>query len=198
MENYSFFSDNRAIITILIASLALFPYFFNYLINFLILNVCFFKKVFLFLKKLIKNLVVVLLIKIMNRKRLRTSRMTDDANESIMNSDLGSLKMFEFVRIKCAKSSEVRTLKNEITNLASRFSDSYSLRDASPDTDSNRNHNQNIYYGVPKKRSGHRAVCNNENMWIWGGFCPIREQNINEDEDDYENSNPSPLFPEVD
>ncbi|RNA40279.1 kelch domain-containing 10 -like protein [Brachionus plicatilis] len=195
MENYSLFWQ-KSTIAIAFASL-LFLYFLYHLNNIFVLNVRFFKKVFYILKKLIKNLVVVFLIIIMNRKRLRTSRMTDAANESSNNSDLGNLKMFEFVRIKCTKSSEVRILKNEISNLASRFSYSYSLRDTSPDTDNSRNQNQSIHYGVPKKRSGHRAVCNNENMWIWGGFCPIREQNINEDDEDNENVYPSPLFPEL-
>lgn len=60
-------------------------------------------------------------------------------------------------------------------------------------------------FGVPKKRSGHRAVCNEENLWIWGGYCPVEE--MSEDEwdmedgnlDNSEEGNPqrSPLFPQV-
>lgn len=170
--------------------------FFFFHSNIFIMNICFFKKVLFLLKKLIKSLVFAILILIMNRKRLRTSKMTDTVESSI-NGDLGSLKMFEFYRIKCTKSSEVLTLKNEISNLTYRFSDFNSLSDSSPEKDQNLGQNLIIQYGVPKKRSGHRAVCNNDNMWIWGGFCPIREQNITEDDDENENVNISPLFPEV-
>lgn len=189
------FDWDKVIITFVCASIVLISNFF-YHSNISIITICFFKKVIFLLKKLIKSLVVAILILIMNRKRLRTGKMTD-AVESNMNGDLGSLKMFEFVRIKCTKSSEVRILKNEISNLASRFSDFYSPRDTSPETDPNPNLNQTIQFGVPKKRSGHRAVCDNDNMWIWGGFCPIREQNITEDDDENENVYISPLFPEV-
>ncbi|CAF0839649.1 unnamed protein product [Brachionus calyciflorus] len=107
-------------------------------------------------------------------------------------SDKGSLKMFEFVRMKCVKSSEVRLLKQEISAQASRYSEIH--RDSS--SENTRCPLQNLHYGVPKKRSGHRAVCNNENLWIWGGFCPVRELQGDDDDEEFE-VNDSPLFPEL-
>jgi len=49
-----------------------------------------------------------------------------------------------------------------------------------------------LVFGIPKKRSGHRAVCNSEYLYIWGGYCPLYELNI-DDEDEQK----LPLFPEV-
>ena len=43
----------------------------------------------------------------------------------------------------------------------------------------------------PSKRSGHRAVCNDESMWIWGGYCPVDRPTDNNAEP------PFPLFKEV-
>ena len=60
-----------------------------------------------------------------------------------------------------------------------------------------------LQFGVPKKRSGHRAVCNEENLWIWGGYCPVEEMSDDEDLEDAsmdstnDHDNRSPLFPEV-
>ena len=44
---------------------------------------------------------------------------------------------------------------------------------------------------APSKRSGHRAVCNNDSMWIWGGFCPVEGPTENNAEPRF------PLFKEV-
>lgn len=44
---------------------------------------------------------------------------------------------------------------------------------------------------APSKRSGHRAVCNAESMWIWGGYCPAERPAENNAEP------PFPLFKEV-
>jgi hypothetical protein len=49
-----------------------------------------------------------------------------------------------------------------------------------------------LMFGIPKKRSGHRAVCNDQYLYIWGGYCPLYELNI-----DDENEQALPLFPEV-
>lgn len=40
---------------------------------------------------------------------------------------------------------------------------------------------------VPSKRSGHRAVSNESNLYIWGGYCPTNENH----------NNISPLYPQV-
>ena len=45
-------------------------------------------------------------------------------------------------------------------------------------------HGEMIYYQVPSARSGHRAVCDEQNLWIWGGYCP----NNHSSEEDEENS----------
>lgn len=92
-------------------------------------------------------------------------------------------KMFEFTRVRCMK----RAARSAI------------LPNALP---------MNQQFGVPKKRSGHRAVCNEENLWIWGGYCPVDE--MSDDEWDLEdgsldnstnnedgNTTRSPLYPQV-
>ena len=53
--------------------------------------------------------------------------------------------------------------------------------------------NDRLVFGIPKKRSGHRAVCDDEYLYIWGGYCPFYELNIDDDEDEQT----LPLFPEV-
>lgn len=34
---------------------------------------------------------------------------------------------------------------------------------------------EHMKYQVITKRSGHRAVCDDENLWTWGGYCPKDE-----------------------
>jgi hypothetical protein len=98
--------------------------------------------------------------------------------ELAARADLGNFKMFEFVRVKIAKRSEYAKM------LAGS-----DLIDKS----------ENARNSVPKKRSGHRAVCNEENLWIWGGYCPVEELSDNDNNEDDEDvvTERVPLFPEV-
>ena len=68
----------------------------------------------------------------------------DESNLKI--EETGGRKLFEFIRVRC------KNLKTDNKLL-------------SPDPTMN--------YEVPTKRSGHRAACDDENLWIWGGYCPI-------------------------
>lgn len=90
-------------------------------------------------------------------------------------------KMFEFTRLRCMKRAARESM------LPPSFAADKSV----------------LQFGVPKKRSGHRAVCNEENLWIWGGYCPVEEMSDDEDLEDAsmdstnDQDNRSPLFPEV-
>lgn len=90
-------------------------------------------------------------------------------------------KMFEFTRLRCMKRAARESM------LPPSFAADKSI----------------LQFGVPKKRSGHRAVCNEENLWIWGGYCPVEEMSDDEDLEDAsmdstnDQDNRSPLFPEV-
>lgn len=84
----------------------------------------------------------------------------NDSNQDLDES-VYSLKMFQFERIRC------KNLKTDNKYLTTSGG--------------------NMTYEVPSKRSGHRAVCDDENLWTWGGFCPTPG--------DQEESNP--MLPEV-
>ena len=111
-------------------------------------------------------------------KRLRTSAkaMTSTSISDVDRSELGNFKMLEFVRIKIAKKSEY-----------SKYLSSSDLYASNADLEKT---------GVPKKRSGHRCVCNQENLWIWGGYCPVEELS-DDNEEEGQDPERSPLFPEV-
>ena len=129
-----------------------------------------------------KQRIVLLVMRNRLFKRLRTSEnmlpsTQVNSNGSVSDPDLGSFKMFEFVRIRITKKSEY-----------SRLVDGSDLIEQG----------EHVKSGVPKKRSGHRCVCNQENLWIWGGYCPIEELSDNDNEDDDENApSPSCIFPEL-
>lgn len=110
-----------------------------------------------------------------------------DTTDGASTDDSTGLRMFEFVRIRSVKSHEARLLKQSIGNEAHKNEPSSSPENLS-------NMSLNVHYGIPTKRSGHRAVCNTENLWIWGGFCPIREL---DDEERNSETDRSPLFPEL-
>lgn len=115
-----------------------------------------------------------------------------------MNNELGNFKIFEFVRILRVKTSEAKAIQGEVRAQSSSPSTSLNHLDLSQETLCDDDLNESETFGFPKKRSGHRAVCNNENLWIWGGYCPVDEEANNDDEEDETDPNArSPLFPEV-
>ena len=116
-----------------------------------------------------------------SRNKKKVSKMSEESK-----NEIGTFKMFEVVRIRCArKDSKPNSRDNQESN-------SQQMQD---DVDEDQNEEQNNYkFGVPSKRSGHRAVCNEENLYIWGGYCPKDEQ---EPPGNEENEELSPLFPEV-
>lgn len=132
---------------------------------------------------LIKELVKYILVKTFRTQQTTYyDRMIALARKAEEEPVSGGVKLFEFTRLRCMK----RAARTAI--LPSSFADS------------------NHQFGVPKKRSGHRAVCNDENLWIWGGYCPVEE--MSDDEWDTEDGNldangddgntpRSPLFPQV-
>ena len=77
--------------------------------------------------------------------------LTKARNAKMSDSDSETIRLFEFVRVKPMKKAVF---------------------------DQNSGSNN---YKVPKKRSGHRAVCNEDNLWIWGGYCPLEEQSDSDD-----------------
>jgi hypothetical protein len=112
----------------------------------------------------------------MNSSGIFMEQKMNDNSAAQSNSNLGNLKMFEFMRVRIAKKKDFMKMVS-----ASDLFD------------------PNVLTGVPKKRSGHRAVCNDENLWIWGGYCPVEEISDTENnEDDTDNQGePSPVFAEV-
>lgn len=90
--------------------------------------------------------------RVLKGKKKRPRSETSDAK---MDSDIGAIKLFEFKRIKPMTKSKRAALGIDESQGK---------------------------YGVPTKRSGHRAVCNEDNLWIWGGYCPIEELNDEDDE----------------
>ena len=116
-----------------------------------------------------------------SRNKKRAAKMSAKSD-----CDTGDFKMFEVVRIRCAK-------KDFKVNSTSDEQEANTQEVQDEDEDAN-----NFTFGVPTKRSGHRAVCNEESLYIWGGYCPIDEQRTPTRVDD--NNEPqqlSPLFPEV-
>ena len=105
---------------------------------------------------------------------LRTLKMLDEETETQI-SDNESFKMFEFFRIRnnnTKKDNKIVEGLNDTNNTKTQNKDEIRL------------------YRVPKKRSGHRAVCDDDNLWIWGGYSPYE----NEDTD---SERTSPMLPEV-
>ena len=105
---------------------------------------------------------------------LRALKMLDEETETqILDND--SFKMFEFFRIRNSNSKRDNKIVEGLN-----------------DTDNTKTQNKDEIrlYRVPKKRSGHRAVCDDENLWIWGGYSPYE----NEDTD---NERTSPMLSEV-
>ena len=126
-------------------------------------------------------LTYVLINYIVNRKSHQTPTNNSEQEEeereqsvSTMDADQAyqdKLPLFQFIRIKCAKSK--RPVEEPIGAAAAAAADV-----VSPFTP-----------GVPGRRSGHRAVCTEDYMYIWGGYCPPAELEASADS--------SPLFPEV-
>ena len=119
-----------------------------------------------------------------SRNKRRASKMDEETK-----SDKGNLKIFEVVRVRCArKDFKLNSNPNQESNFQQ-----------GQDEDEHQNEEQNSYtFGVPSKRSGHRAVCNEENLYIWGGYCPKDEQDHHaQDDENDEDEILSPLFPEV-
>jgi hypothetical protein len=132
-----------------------------------------------------------------NRELLSsTNKMNESSNEK--NSDetnnLGSFKMFEFVRIRPTKTKKNKRLNQSLSmsNLSSIHQDSIeqtshvsseSLDQVQASDPSLGLVDQTRYIcGIPKKRSGHRAVCNDECLYIWGGYSPREDESTDEDE----------------
>lgn len=152
------------------------------------------KKVYFFFKNIIKILLV-------NRKRLKRSSSTMLPTKTKNDEDLGNFKMFEFVRIRCAR-KDFQTGISSSFNLSYLFDDQYqneyqNNRIELDETPENNDEEKKYKFGIPKKRSGHRAVCNEENLWIWGGYCPVNELRADNDEDEEVEYPDSPLFAEV-
>jgi hypothetical protein len=139
--------------------------------------------------KIFKRVVRVVMYRIKrslnsSRNKRRASKMDEETK-----SDNGNLKIFEVVRIRCArKDFKLNANPNQESNFQQ-----------GQDEDEHQNEEQNNYtFGVPSKRSGHRAVCNEENLYIWGGYCPRGEQDhLTRDDENDEDEILSPLFPEV-
>lgn len=104
------------------------------------------------------------------------------------NMTQGACRTFEFVRVRVAKKSQYKRMI-----MSSDLIDTHSEIQHNTDTGQR---------GTPRKRSGHRAVCNDQNLWIWGGFCPTYElSDVSEPEEDEanrnHNPNRSPVFSEL-
>lgn len=97
---------------------------------------------------------------IMDNNDNNSTDVLDDVPTSLYMVKIDEKMLFEFKRVRC------RNLKTDNKVLK-------------PDV--------NMNYEVPSKRSGHRAVCDDENLWIWGGYCPVESNNEND----------SPMLPEV-
>jgi hypothetical protein len=147
----------------------------------------------------LNNLLFLVLVIMSRKKRARTNAMlAADQDGELLDAarrdQLGSIKLFEFTRIRCRKKSERVEFELELSKKLkldgeTRISGS-----------SSNNSNVNVEFGIPGKRSGHRAVCNEEHLWIWGGYCPVSEDNADEDDEDRrsgEGHRRSPLYPEV-
>jgi hypothetical protein len=115
---------------------------------------------------------------VMFKRKLKSLKMSNNQNDN-----LDSIKMFEYIRIR-----PVKTKKNKL--LKASQTDKIATEELS-ESDSNR-----ILNGVPKRRSGHRAVCNDKYLYIWGGYSPSQLEG-SDIEDENANPNASPLYPEV-
>jgi hypothetical protein len=86
------------------------------------------------------------------------------SDSTVIQEESEGKKCFKFVRVRC------KNLNTDNKLLQSGILES------------------NMSYEVPSKRSGHRAVCDEENLWIWGGYCPLEHSQTNSN---------SPMMPEV-
>lgn len=66
--------------------------------------------------------------------------MSQDSINTIAEDGFETLSYFEFKRIRAAN---IKSDNKEIDN------------------------NNNFIYKIPTRRSGHRAVCNEENLWVY-------------------------------
>ena len=118
---------------------------------------------------------------VMFKRKFRTIKMSNDQNENI-----DTIKMFEFIRIRPVKSKKNKLLKTSQTD---------EQDEQTNESNSDSNHTK-IVNGVPKRRSGHRSVCNDKYLYIWGGYSPSQTEG-SDIEDENANPNESPLYPEV-
>ena len=142
---------------IVICVLYLLPLFLLNFINTVNLYDCF--RVFNNKIRHFLNIIKIKLSSVMESINQSSDTSLKDSNQEYIES-VYSLKMFQFERIRC------KNLKTDNKNITI---------------------NQNMNYEVPSKRSGHRAVCDDENLWTWGGYCPTStgEEEVN------------PMLPEV-
>ena len=80
--------------------------------------------------------------------KFKTVELLDQDMDSIVESNEDKIGIFEYFRIRC------KNLKTDNKLL---------------------NPEDFMKYQVISKRSGHRAVCDDENLWTWGGYCPKDE-----------------------
>jgi hypothetical protein len=117
---------------------------------------------------------------VMFKRKLRSLKMSNDQNDN-----LDSVKIFEFVRIRPNKTKKNKLLKTSQTE-----------KEESEQTNETDLTQGRAVSGVPKRRSGHRAVCNDKYLYIWGGYSPSQAEG-SDNEDENANPNESPLYPEV-
>ena len=146
---------------------------------------------------LLKSVLTVVMHRI--KRSLISSRITKNkVLKKLDKKDSDNIKMFQFVRIRCA-TKDFKTEPNE-NNIRNSLTEEQHLNNIMIDQEEEEEET-NYKFGVPSKRSGHRAVCNEDNLYIWGGYCPNNEREHLNDEDteeeDDDESELSPLYPEV-
>lgn len=82
-------------------------------------------------------------------------------------SGSGNIKLFEYVRVRPAKRKEILNNNEDISTSKYASSNGHFLGNLSQELINDLESQK-----IPKKRSGHRAVCNEDYLWIWGGYCP--------------------------
>lgn len=141
------------------------------------------------------NCTLHIVILMSRKKRLRTNDM-QHMNAAEKDAELGSIKLFKCVRLKCMNKSERLAFQLELSN-RNATTPTTGIVPAAADVADERTASTSITFGIPTKRSGHRAVCDEGNLWIWGGFCPTNEFDNEENDDDDNENEKSPLYPEV-